>query len=214
MKQYLFFDLDGTITDSQTGIIRSVQHALAHFGIVRPDAALLPFIGPPLRDSFGTIFPDDPAKADLAVRKYREYYAVTGIFENALYAGVADLLAALRREGRTVTLATSKPEPFALRILDHFGIAECFDHVAGAELTGPRNSKTDVLRHACELCGVTDMERCLMVGDRNYDVLGAHAVGMACVGVLYGYGSRGELEAAGADSLCPDVPALRRLLLP
>ena len=213
MKQYLFFDLDGTVTDSQTGIIRSMQHALAHFGIVRPDEALLPFIGPPLKDSFGKVFPDDPAKADLAVQKYREYYTVTGIFENALYGGIAELLADLRHQGRTVTLATSKPEPFALRILDHFGITECFDHVAGAELTGPRNSKTAVLQHACNLCGVTTLERCLMVGDRKYDVLGAHAVGMDCVGVLYGYGSRGELEEAGADTLCPSVPALRSLLL-
>lgn len=213
MKQYLFFDLDGTVTDSKPGIIRSVQHALTYFGIERADEDLLHFIGPPLRDSFGKLFDGDMAKAELAVQKYREYYAVTGIFENALYAGIADLLADLRAAGRVVSLATSKPEPFAHRILEHFGLAGVFDHVAGAELTGPRNSKTAVLRYACDLCGVADMEPCLMVGDRKYDVLGAHAVGMRCAGVLYGYGSRGELEEAGADSLCGDVLSLRRLLL-
>ena len=214
MKQYLFFDLDGTVTDSKTGIIRSVQHALAHFNVSRADDDLLYFIGPPLRDSFGKIFEGDTAKAELAVQKYREYYTVTGIFENALYEGVADLLADLRGAGRVLSLATSKPEPFALRILEHFGIASLFDHVAGAELTGPRNSKSSVLRHACGLCGVADMQQCLMVGDRKYDVLGAHAVGMPCAGVLYGYGSRSELEEAGAECLCDDVPALRQLLLP
>ena len=214
MKQYLFFDLDGTVTDSKIGIIRSVQHALAHFNVSRADDDLLYFIGPPLRDSFGKIFEGDTAMAELAVQKYREYYTVTGIFENALYEGIADLLADLRGAGRVVTLATSKPEPFALRILEHFGIASLFDHVAGAELTGPRNSKSSVLRHACGLCGVADMQQCLMVGDRKYDVLGAHAVGMPCAGVLYGYGSRSELEEAGAECLCDDVPALRQLLLP
>ena len=105
------------------------------------------------------------------MKKYREYYSVKGIFENALYDGIADLLADLRAAGRVVSLATSKPEPFALRILEHFGIAGVFDHVAGAELTGPRNSKTSVLRYACGLCNVADMESCLMVGDREYDVL-------------------------------------------
>ena len=190
MKQYLFFDLDGTVTDSKTGIIRSVQHALAHFNVSRADNDLLHFIGPPLRDSFGKIFDGDTTKAELAVQKYREYYSVTGIFENALYDGIGDLLTELRSAGRVLSLATSKPEPFALRILEHFGIADLFDHVAGAELNGPRNSKSSVLRHACGLCGVEDMQQCLMVGDRKYDVLGAHAVGMPCAGVLYGYGSR------------------------
>ena len=213
MQQYLFFDLDGTVTDSKQGIIRSVQHALTYFNIARADEDLLYFIGPPLRDSFGKLFDGDAAKAELAVKKYREYYSVKGIFENALYDGIADLLADLRAAGRVVSLATSKPEPFALRILEHFGIAGVFDHVAGAELTGPRNSKTSVLQYACSLCNVADMDQCLMVGDRKYDVLGAHAVGMPCAGVLYGYGSRGELEQAGADSLCADVPALRQLLL-
>ena len=118
------------------------------------------------------------------MQKYREYYSVTGIFENALYDGVADMLADLRREGRVLSLATSKPEPFALRILEHFGITSLFDHVAGAELTGPRNSKTSVLRHACGLCGVADMTQCLMVGDRKYDILGAHAMGMDGVGLI------------------------------
>ena len=109
MKQYLFFDLDGTVTDSKTGIIRSVQYALKFFDIDRADDTLLYFIGPPLKDSFGKLFEGDTAKAELAVKKYREYYSETGIFENELYVGIAELLADLRRKGRTISLATSKP---------------------------------------------------------------------------------------------------------
>lgn len=212
-QQHVFFDLDGTVTDSKTGILNSVRHALEQFHISRTDAELLPFIGPPLRDSFSTLFPGDSARTAQAVAAYREYYQVRGMFENALYGGIADLLRDLRAAGRVVCLATSKPEPYALRILEHFGIAGLFDHVAGAELHGPRNSKEAVLRHACGLCRVRDMARCCMVGDRKYDVLGAHAVGMACVGVLYGYGSREELESAGVDVLCRDMAELRALLL-
>ena len=209
----ILFDLDGTLIDSSEGIIKCVLYTLDFYGIKEPDTAkLYRFIGPPLSESFERYYGFSHEKAYEAVQKYREYYTVTGIFENALYDGIADLLADLRGAGRVLSLATSKPEPFALRILEHFGIAALFDHVAGAELTGPRNSKSSVLRHACGLCGVEDMQQCLMVGDRKYDVLGAHAVGMPCAGVLYGYGSRHELEEAGAECLCDDVPSLRRRL--
>lgn len=210
---HIFFDLDGTLIDSKPGIIGSVQHALKSFHISVPSEELLPFIGPPLRDSFAQFFPGDTAKVERAIATYREYYQARGIFENSLYPGVVELLRDLRRQKRTLCLATSKPEPFARQILDHFQISRFFSVVAGAELQGPRNSKADVLRYACVQSQVTNMRVCLMVGDRKYDVAGAHAVGMACAGVLYGYGPRAELEEAGADYLCGGLEDVRGLLL-
>ncbi|MCR5563713.1 MAG: HAD hydrolase-like protein [Desulfovibrio sp.] len=212
MKRFFFFDLDGTVTDSEEGILRSVQYSLRHFGINRENEELLFFIGPPLKESFAFFFPGDPQTVDAAVAKYREYYTEKGIFENRLYSGIDVLLRELRDRGHVCCLATSKPEPFVERIIRHFEIADCFDAVAGAQLLGPRNSKEAVLRHACRLCDADDMSRCLMVGDRKYDVCGAHAVGMACVGVLYGYGKRDELRAAGADCLCHSVEHLAAVL--
>lgn len=209
---HIFFDLDGTLIDSKPGIIRSVEHALNFFDIHIPSEKLVPFIGPPLRDSFAQVFPDAPAKVELAIQKYREYYSAKGIFECNLYSGIRELLAALHAEGRSICLATSKPEPFAQRILTHFGIDGLFDFVAGAELHGARNSKTAVLRYACEHFKLKDAAFCLMVGDRKYDVRGAHDLEMACAGVLYGYGTREELTEAGADYICPGVADVRRLL--
>lgn len=213
MLTHIFFDLDGTLTDSKPGIIHSVEHALNFFHIHVPSEQLIPFIGPPLRDSFAPFFDNDEGRVTLAVQKYREYYTAKGIFENSLYDGISDLLRELQGQGKHLCVATSKPEPFARQILEHFQVSSYFALVAGAELHGARNSKTDVLRYACKEGGIENPRSCLMVGDRKYDVLGAHAVGMACVGVLYGYGTCEELTEARADYLCATVPDLRRLLL-
>ena len=208
----IFFDLDGTITDSEQGIIRSVQYALEYFDISVEQEKLIPFIGPPLRDSFAQFFPEDQNKVQEAINKYREYYSERGIFENRLYEGVRELLQHLAESGQTLALATSKPEPFAVRIVEHFDIAGYFACVAGAELNGPRNSKPAVLRYACQRLGVSPSSGCIMVGDRKYDVLGAHEVGMPCAAVLYGYGPESELIQAEADWMCRDIEALRKLL--
>lgn len=210
---HIFFDLDGTLIDSKPGIIRSVEYALDFFNIRIFPEKLLPFIGPPLRDSFSRFFPDKPAKVEQAIQKYREYYSVKGIFECDLYPGIHQLLADLHAGGRSICLATSKPELFAQQILTHFGIAGFFEFVAGAELHGARNSKTEVLRYACEHFKLKDPACCLMVGDRKYDVQGAHNLGMPCAGVLYGYGTREELTQSGADYICPSVAAVRAVLL-
>ena len=213
MYTHVFFDLDGTLTDSKPGIIRSVEYALNFFHIQVPSEQLIPFIGPPLRDSFAPFFDNDTARVDLAIQKYREYYSANGIFENSLYEGIAGLLRWLQSQGRHLCVATSKPEPFAMRVLEHFRIDGFFSFVAGAELHGARNNKTEVLRYACTQLGIEDMRPCLMVGDRKYDVRGAHNVGMACAGVLYGYGPREELTEARADYLCASVDDLGKLLL-
>ncbi|MDY0258386.1 MAG: HAD family hydrolase [Desulfovibrio sp.] len=208
----IFFDLDGTITDSAQGIIRAVQYALEAFNISASEESLIPFIGPPLRDSFAQFFPGDTEKLEQVVAKYREYYGEQGIFEARLYDGIADLLCQLAEKGHILALATSKPESFAVRIIEHFDLTRYFTCIAGAQLKGTRTDKPAVLRYACQTLGITPSEACLMVGDRKYDVLGAHEVGMPCAAVLYGYGSEEELKKAGADQICRDVKALRKLL--
>jgi len=210
---HAFFDLDGTLTDSADGILNSVSHALSYFGLSIPREELLHFIGPPLLESFLPLLDHDIHLAHDAVSKYREYFSSTGIYENRVYDGIAEMLRAVSQAGLSLCLATSKPEPFALRIMRHFRLEEFFTVMAGADLHGPRHDKVDVLRHAHTLAGTPPLSRCLMVGDRKHDVEGARAVGMLCCGVLYGYGSKEELELAGADFLARTVAEVQSLLL-
>lgn len=210
----LFWDLDGTLTDPYEGITRSVAYALGFFDIEVPDRTVLcPFIGPPLKDSFMRFYGFSPSDADLAIVRYREYFADKGLFENTVYPGIPALLDALKRAGRRHILATSKPGVFAERILDHFGLSPYFSAIAGSDLEGKRVKKEDVLRHALELTKAKPAQS-LMIGDREYDVHGARLVGMDCIGVTYGYGSEQELLDSGAAALADSAEALRRLLLP
>lgn len=210
----LLFDLDGTLTDPKPGITRAVQHALARMGIVEPDLERLTrFIGPPLIPSFQRYYGLDLNGAQRALEYYREYFAETGLYENAVYPGVPELLAELRARGRRLILATSKPSVYAERILAHFGLARHFEFVAGATLDETRATKADVIAFAlAEVPGLAPA-RCVMVGDHAQDVLGARANGIAAIAVTYGYGVRAELEAAQPAQLVPSVDALSRLLL-
>ena len=208
----ILFDLDGTLTDPGLGITNSVMYALAHYGIPRPArTALYPFIGPPLADSFMAFYGFTPDKAMEAVGVYREYFAQKGLFENEVYPGIPELLAGLRARGRRLAVATSKPEEFARQILVHFDLAQYFDLIAGNTLAETRPTKDAVIAHALQTLGLSP-EDAVMVGDRKHDVLGAAAHGMDCIGVLYGYGSREELEAAGATMIAPTVDDLAALL--
>ena len=165
--QYLFFDLDGTLTDPMLGITRSVQYALRHFGIEVTDlSTLCPFIGPPLKDSFREFYGMDDTRAEEAIALTREYFAPKGIFENELYAGIPQLLEALRQGGARIAMATSKPAPFARRIAEHFAIDRYFDLIEGSTLDGTRTTKSEVLRLAIEGLGVTDPAQAVMVGDK------------------------------------------------
>lgn len=216
-KRYILFDLDGTLTDPKEGITKSVQHALAHFGIAADDLdSLIPFIGPPLTDSFEMFYGFTHEQALEGVRVYREYFTQRGWRENQEYAGVREMLRALKTAGFSLSVATSKPEVFALRILDYFHLTDYFDVVGGADLDGTRIRKADVIRYTLGRAGVSQsgqaLEQVAMVGDREHDILGAKAVGIESVGVLYGYGSREELEAAGADALVKQPGDLVRLL--
>ncbi|MGN0814671.1 MAG: HAD-IA family hydrolase [Candidatus Coproplasma sp.] len=198
------FDLDGTLTDPQEGIINSVLYALNKFGITAPRADLLCFIGPPLVESFTEYFGFSRADSLKAVEYYREYFSDRGIFENKVFGGTAACLARLKESGVKVVLATSKPQVFAERILQKFELAEYFDFVAGATLTEERMNKTQVMRYALENCGETDLSKLIMVGDRKHDIQGAKECGLKSCGVLFGYGSEEELTLAGADYLAAD----------
>lgn len=211
----ILFDLDGTLTDSGPGIRRSVAYALRKLGRPVPGQAVLNrFIGPPLLDSFQRHCGLDLETARQGTQYYREYFQERGLFENSVYPGIPALLADLKGAGKTVLVATSKPEVFARRILEHFDLAGYFDYVAGATLDEARLTKSAVLTYALQTMGITDKSAAVMVGDREQDVLGAREVGLDCIGVLYGYGDRAEHEAAGAAAIAATVEELRRLLLP
>lgn len=202
MYDIILFDLDGTLTDSGIGITNSVRYALEKKGIeVNDRRELFRFIGPPLVDSFQMFYGFSPEKALETTHIYREYYAEKGIFENEVYDGIEELLKKLRQAGKRLIVATSKPEPFAVRILDHFGLSRYFEYIAGSNMDETRSSKSEVMAYALEACGVTDLSKAVMVGDREHDILGAKKTGTASLGVLYGYGSREELEKAGADHI-------------
>lgn len=200
MYDIILFDLDGTLTESGIGITRSVAHSLRKFGIEEPDQARLDrFVGPPLIDSYMRYYGFSREQAVQAVEYYREYYAVTGIFENRVYDGVETMLQALNDAGKICVLATSKPEHYAVQILEHFGLARYFACVAGATMDEKRTNKADVIAYALEKVGKSG--KAVMVGDRKHDIEGAKAHDLDSIGVLYGYGSREELETAGATYL-------------
>ena len=203
---YLLFDLDGTLTDPGEGITNSVAYALEKWGIeVKDRRELYTFIGPPLSASFKKYYGFSEEDALKSVEYYREYFRDRGIFENKVYEGVSDLLGALRKRGKKIILATSKPEQFARIILDHFNLTEYFDFIAGATMDESRNKKSDVIRYALEAYGICEKPRTLMIGDRDQDMTGATVNGLDSLGVLYGYGDREELEGAGATYIAESV---------
>lgn len=210
--QYLFFDLDGTLTDPGEGITNSVAYALDKFGITVTDrASLYPFIGPPLVDSFMKFYGFSHEDAERAVVCYREYFRDRGIFENRLYKGIPEVLKALRDAGKTLVIATSKPEPFAKRIVEHFGLSPYFTLVAGASFDETRSEKWDVIEYAMDSLKLTDRSEIVMIGDRKHDIIGAKKTGLDSVGVLWGYGDREELTVAGADVIFDTVGQLTAL---
>lgn len=213
-KHHILFDLDGTLTDSFKGIVHSVQYALSRYGIVENDLhKLTPFIGPPLTYSFREFYHFSNAQTNEAVSYYREYFSNKGWLENTVYPGVPEMLQTLRGVGKHLYIATSKPTEFAVRILKHFGLSVFFDYIGGTSFDRSRESKVEVIRYLLRQSNITDMDSVIMVGDRKFDVASAHAVGMECIGVLYGYGSEAELSAARADRLVSSVAELTDELL-
>ena len=191
--KYILWDLDGTLTDPMIGITTCVQYALRHLGIeVKDLQELCPFIGPPLLDSFQEFYCLSEAQAQEAILKYRERFATVGWLENEVYPGIPELLDRLCQAGKTMMVATSKPEVFARKILDHF----------------------QVINYVLKTNEVVSLSEVIMVGDRKFDILGAKHAGVSSVGCVYGYGSREELETAGADYVVDSIGELQNLLLP
>ncbi len=211
--EHIFFDLDGTLTDPWQGITRSVSKGLEACGIAPPpQRELLAFIGPPLSDSFYKYFGLEGEENDKAIRGYRAYFSVHGLFENELYEGIPEMLKKLTDCGKKVYIATSKPEVYAKRIAEHFDIAKYFTDIAGATLDGSIIKKADVISLLFERHKLSQSDSILMVGDREHDIIGAKLNSLPSCGVLYGYGSRDELENSGADYIVGTVAELNELL--
>ncbi|MGN0158905.1 MAG: HAD family hydrolase [Brotaphodocola sp.] len=212
-KKYILFDLDGTLTDSREGIINSVIYALQGFGIeVENQESLLPFIGPPLLDSFQKYYGFDRSQAQEGLKRYRQYFSETGIFENQVYDGIENLLKELNHRAYKLLLATSKPEIYAKRIMDHFGLSPYFAFIGGASMDESRINKADVIRYVLKENHIADLSEVVMVGDRCHDVEGAKQNGLEVIGVLYGYGSLEELQSAGADCIAETPMDVLRVL--
>lgn len=209
-KKDILFDLDGTLTDSGEGIINCAVYALEAFHLpIPPREKMRVFVGPPLHETF-LKFGILPEQTDEAVRIFRSRYIPIGKFENKPYDGIASLLARLKADGHRLYVATSKPERTAVEILEHFDLAQYFELICGASMDLTRNTKADVIAYLLELCGGT--QNAVMVGDTEFDVLGAKAHGIPTIGVRWGYGEVQSMVDAGAYAIADDMDALYALL--
>lgn len=211
MYDLILFDLDGTLTLPEEGITKSVKYALESKGIIENDQEKLKrFIGPPLVDGFMEFYGMNREDALSCVEKYRERFSVVGLFENELIDGTVEMLKTLKESGKTLVLATSKPYPFVIKILEKFELSEYFSFISAAEFDGTRNDKADVIKYALE--NAPDFKNPVMVGDRMHDCIGAKKNNVPCVGVSYGYAEEGELEESGAIKICHSIGELTEYL--
>ena len=214
MITYLLFDLDGTLTNPQEGITKCVQHALRAFGIEEPDLEkLIPFIGPPLIQSFMEFYNMSEEDARKAVAVYRERFSTVGLFENFPYPGIADMLAELKAQGKILAVASSKPTIYVRRILEKFELAPYFDVIEGSNLDGTRVDKKEVIAEVLSQLDNPSADDLLMIGDRKFDVIGARETGFGCVGVRFGFAAPDELEQSGAVYIADTVQDLHRYLI-
>ncbi len=211
MIKYVLFDLDGTLTNPKEGITKCVQHALRHFGIEKECDELVSFIGPPLTEQFMAYAGLTAEEAVEAVRIYRERFAPIGLFENEIYPGILNMLEELKKQGKVIALATSKPTVFATKIVEKYGIAPYLDYLSGSELDGTNVEKAAVIRNAMAALGATP-EETVIVGDRMHDAEGARENGIRCIGVSYGFAAEGELEDAGVKVIANTPDELSEIL--
>ena len=204
------FDLDGTLTDSAEGIIRSARYALEQMKWEIPsDEVLARFLGPPLIVSFQEQCGMNKEQAAEATRIFRVRYTDTGLFENRPYDGIIEMLERLKKAGIRLATATSKPEDYAVRILTKFGLIDYFDFIGAATFDESRHDKIAVLGYTLDKLGIKDKSKVIMVGDRSNDIDGAHRFGLECIAVRYGYGNDDEFKAHSADYIVdtPDMAA-------
>ena len=222
MYKYVFFDLDGTLTQSEFGIMAAAVRALNRFGIEIPSREILKkFIGPPLYVSFHNFYGLSEEDSQEAIRIYREYYVREGVYQAPLYPGIADMLKELKESGCILMITTSKPEAMAVTVAKNDGIYEFFDGIVGPSLDETDPNKAILIRRAFNLLGLEKddnvseekLKDCLMIGDRFYDIEAACETGIDSVGVLYGYGSEEELSEAGATYLAQSVSQIPEIVL-
>ncbi len=212
--KYILFDLDGTITDSSEGVTNAVAYALDRAGLpYNSKDELKKFIGPPLKDGFMRYYGVSESEALSLIEVYREYYSVKGVYENTVYDRMEELLCELKASGKTLIVATSKPEYYSGKLLERAGLAKYFDMIAGATMDSSRVKKEDVIKYALDTMGISDKAQALMIGDRHHDVDGAKAHGIDCMGVLFGFGTREELEEAGACCIAQTVNDIAKFLI-
>ena len=206
-------DLDGTLTDPFEGIAASIRHAMNGMGLKTPsDDDVRRAIGPPLRQTFGNLLATrEASRIEEALRLYRERFSVTGLLENRVYPGLSEMLANLDMVGCRLFVATSKPSVYAQKIVDHFGLTQYFVAVYGSNFDGRLENKADLIHHLLDSEHLAARDT-VMVGDRSQDMLGAKAHGLSAIGVTWGYGSRKELEDAGADVICSSPTEVCRFL--
>ncbi len=212
-SKHVLFDLDGTLTDSSKGIVNSIRFALTKMGITEKDHnKLVSFIGPSLKQTFKKNYFPNEKDQDLAIQYYREYFASKGIFENELYLGIEALLAQLKKNNYTISLATAKPTYFANIILNHFKIDSYFSVVVGSHLTGKRTDKIEIIEEVVDQLGRPSSSDCAMIGDREYDIKGGNHHDMTTVGVSYGFGKIQELQNANPNFIANSVDELLQYL--
>lgn len=202
----VMFDLDGTVIDSGKGIMESAQFALDHFNMPnRPDDELRLFVGPSLMDSFMNRYGFSEEKAREAVKYYRSVYSTENLFHLTVYPGIKDVITSLKNKGKITVLVTSKPAEFASRILEKYGLSDCFSFIKSPSLTDPSSDKTKLINDAINEVAI-NKENAIMIGDRCFDILGAAKANVDSIGVLYGYGSKEELTDSGCTYLA-ETPA-------
>lgn len=210
----ILFDLDGTLTDPTSGLCRSYRYALEKMGVdYGTYESLSRYIGPPLVSTWMEEYGFSKEEAEHALALFREFFGEHGWHDNRLFEGVGSVLATLRAAGKRISLATSKPSIYAEKILDLFDLTRYFDFIGAADLVGTRDEKWEVIEYVLEQFPDVPRERVVIVGDRRFDCEGARRTGISALGVLYGCGSREELEAAGFDMLCERVEDIAPTLL-
>ncbi len=216
MNRYevIAFDLDGTLTNPEKGLVCGFDYALGKAGInYGTKESLKRFIGPPLYEEWQNEFGISAERSAEILLVFREYYEVYGWWDNEIYPGVADMLGKLKNEGKKIVLATSKPEHFAYKILKLFDIDRYFDFIGGAATDKTRDKKHEVLEYSLAAIGVHDKSKCILVGDRKYDADGAKKVEIDSMGVLWGHGSKEELESSGFNYIVETVDEATTILL-
>lgn len=215
MFDHIFFDFDGTIMDTSPGIYDSFDRVIAHYKLDYPRSEYDRMIGPPLRESFGNILNLPESEIRNAIKVYRDYYSTEGMYNARLYDGVVELIENLRKSGKKIYTATSKPELFTRRILEKYELDHLFDFIGGSDLEERgRVEKKDVVEYVVNTRKLSDnKEKCILIGDRKYDVIGAHEAGIKCAGILWGFGSREEFESCGADFILETPSDVETFLL-